>query len=409
MSGTTVTAAYYNLTETTETGVYTQGDGANAVTFSNSSSTTTTSVRVEKVWEDNDNELGLRPNNISVDLVYTYTGNTEGVTYDTKTLTGTSNTWSYTWDELPTYINGYAVTWSVKETSSLSYYTSSEPVAATDADGNVTYTITNTLTVAELSITKKVVDPNSYATSTTFTFTVSGFSTIGETVTVVIDGVTTKYTVDEANSITFTLSGGETATIQYVPTDASLSATYTVEEGDSTSWNTTYSVDGGTATAGTTATVKVDAGTTTNVTYTNTITGNASIAITKNWIDYSNEYLTRPDNNGTSFTVTLTPVIATTVDEVTTYSLDTSSAITTSGTWTEGSDTWTITLENVPVYDENGNAITYAITETDLSSLNYSMAVSGYSGTVTVDGTNYYTPLPATRPLKSPTRLIQRP
>lgn len=502
VSGTTVTAAYYNLTATTETGVYTQGTSANAVTFSNSSTTATvdvdvtktwvdsdnayntrptsitytlwqnstteyekvtvsasnswayswtdlpaydgsgvaytytvtegsvtgytttntsstdddgnvtyaftntlntTSVSVEKVWED-DSSFNLQPSSVDVTLQYTYTDDSQ--TEQTGNYTGTnatvtlsdSNSWSYTWSALPTYINGYAVTWSVVEAD----FTNDEHYTTTYSTANDgTLVVTNTLNVAELSITKEVQAPDTDTSDTTFSFTISGFPTDSEvtTVTVIItdDSGTvssTEYSIT-SGSITFNLYGGQTATIQYVPTDSSLTATYTVTETASASWDT--EIEGGTQDTENdkSATVAVTAGKTTAVTYTNTITGYASIAITKYWSDSSDLYNTRPDNDGTSFTVTLTPVTATTVDEVTTYSLDTSNAITTSGTWTDNSNTWTITLENVPVYDEDGNAITYAITETDLSSLNYSMSVGGYSGTVKVGDTTYYTITPA--------------
>ncbi|MCD8366353.1 MAG: Cna B-type domain-containing protein, partial [Clostridiales bacterium] len=199
--------------------------------------------------------------------------------------------------------------------------------------------------------------------------------------------------------VTFDLNGWQTASLQYLPTGSSYTATYTVKESvtTSSSWYTLVTYDGD-EDENKTAEVTVKAGEITEVTYTNIITAN--IEITKSWNDLSNLFNTRP-SDGESFIVTLTPVIATTVDGVITYELDTDSAISTTGTWDVDSsdpDSWKITLENVPLYDSDGNAVTYAITETNLELYTLSNAISDETtvlSTVEIEGETYYIVTPA--------------
>lgn len=68
-----------------------------------------TSLTVSKVWDDEDDRDGLRPEKITIVL------KANGETYKTQEITGTGNTWSYTFEDLPTHIDGEAVTYTAEE------------------------------------------------------------------------------------------------------------------------------------------------------------------------------------------------------------------------------------------------------------------------------------------------------
>ncbi|WP_407391978.1 Cna B-type domain-containing protein, partial [Methanobrevibacter sp.] len=95
-------------------------------------------VNVTKVWNDNDNQDGVRPFNITVNLVNQY-GLVESVV-----LTGPD--WNYTFENLPKYLNGALVVYNVTEDSVANY--------------NVTYfngtayifTVTNTRVVENVTV-----------------------------------------------------------------------------------------------------------------------------------------------------------------------------------------------------------------------------------------------------------------
>lgn len=73
------------------------------ITFTNSGTENeTTSFTVTKVWEDNGNQDGKQPNEITVQLY------ADGVAYGPTVKLNISNQWSYRWDPLPKYkdVNG---------------------------------------------------------------------------------------------------------------------------------------------------------------------------------------------------------------------------------------------------------------------------------------------------------------
>lgn len=96
-----------------------------------------TSYTVTKVWEDNDNAAGDRPNSIKVQLYR------DGVIFtDTETIKGEqtldeNNNWTYTWNDLPEYQDGTHVpsVYTVKEVDVPDSYSVVE-----DPDGTITNT-----------------------------------------------------------------------------------------------------------------------------------------------------------------------------------------------------------------------------------------------------------------------------
>jgi hypothetical protein len=93
----------------------------------------TTSVSVNKVWNDNSNQDGRRPINIQVQL--RVNGTNMG---DPVVISGTGNTWSYTWNNLPVYYNGSKAVYTVYEVSNpgdyaITYDQNSNPKTITNS------------------------------------------------------------------------------------------------------------------------------------------------------------------------------------------------------------------------------------------------------------------------------------
>ena len=108
----------------------TTGDG---ITFKNEKSApTTTEVTVTKDWKDENNQDGIRPDSVKVQLCAD--GKKCG---DEVTLTSAAN-WTYTWSSLPEKASGKKITYTVQETEVPEGYTSE--VTGDDKTG---YTVTN--------------------------------------------------------------------------------------------------------------------------------------------------------------------------------------------------------------------------------------------------------------------------
>ena len=77
-----------------------------------------TSVDVTKVWNDNDNQDGIRPNNVTVYLLV------DGEVVSTGVILE-DNDWIYTFNNLPKYANGKLIKYDVKEVNVAEGYTTS--------------------------------------------------------------------------------------------------------------------------------------------------------------------------------------------------------------------------------------------------------------------------------------------
>ena len=130
----------------------------------------TVDIPVTKVWEDNDDEYGLRPESLTVKL-YQQIGEGEKTLVDTQTLTAdTTPAWSYTWIGLPQYgLNGTvktAIKYTVEEGEVPAGYTGE--VSGDMTDG---YTITNTFKPVDTDPpVAKVVKGDTPDKAETFTF-----------------------------------------------------------------------------------------------------------------------------------------------------------------------------------------------------------------------------------------------
>ena len=132
----------YTLSYNTET--------AGKTIITNSYTPEETSYRVEKVWNDNNNQDGKRPENIKVQLKVNGNNEGEAVTLDK------SNNWNYTWSNLPKYNNGVELVYSVEEVSVPEGYTVAYD---TNTSGKTTITNTHEIEKTERAV-EKVWDDN---------------------------------------------------------------------------------------------------------------------------------------------------------------------------------------------------------------------------------------------------------
>lgn len=127
----------------------TQSNQGKTTTFTNTHTPATTSRRIEKIWNDADDQDGLRPNELSVTLL------ADGVSIGTYVL-NKSNAWSCTVDDLPLYDHGVAINYTWQE-EDIEHYRKTNA----KTNGQIT-TITNTHIPATtaLSVAKVWNDAN---------------------------------------------------------------------------------------------------------------------------------------------------------------------------------------------------------------------------------------------------------
>ena len=141
----------YTVEETTVPDGYTKnitGSMTNGFVITNSHTPEKISIPVKKVWEDNDNQDGKRPTNITITLK----ANGEEVDGKTVQLKGTGNEWTYTFTDLPKYANGSEIQYSVEETGIPQGYESNKSGDMTNG-----FTITNKYTPEKIDIPAKKI------------------------------------------------------------------------------------------------------------------------------------------------------------------------------------------------------------------------------------------------------------
>ena len=104
-----------------------EGDTDKGFTITN---TLATNIVVTKVWDDNDDEMGIRPGSVSVNLL------ADGVRVQTKTITE-ADEWTVTFEDFPVYNEGKKIEYTVTENKTEGYYPETE---GSVKDG---FTITN--------------------------------------------------------------------------------------------------------------------------------------------------------------------------------------------------------------------------------------------------------------------------
>ena len=272
----------------------------NNFTITNTHIPEITEITAKKQWNDNNNQDGLRPESVEFEL---YKNNT--ATGTRKTLSG--DNWTVTFDNLPVYENGQKITYTVKEVNEPEGYTASGE--GTEENG---YTIINTHTpgLTNVNVNKVWNDNNDQ----------DGIRP-GEIVVELL-----KNGQGTGNSITLNAGNGWAGTFDNLPVNEDgEKITYTVKE---------ISVDG--------YEVQITSNGENNFTITNThATEITEITAKKQWNDNNNQDGLRPEsvefelyknNEATGTKKTLT------------------------------GDNWTVTFDNLPVYEE-GKEITYTVKE----------------------------------------------
>ena len=101
----------YTIKEDSVENYETKLDGYNII---NTHKTETTSVSGRKTWNDNNNQDGVRPDSITVELLKTVDGTTTSMGDNYKRIL-TGSTVDYSWSDLPVYEAGKEITYTVKE------------------------------------------------------------------------------------------------------------------------------------------------------------------------------------------------------------------------------------------------------------------------------------------------------
>ena len=101
----------YTIKEDSVKNYETKVDGYNII---NTHKTETTTVSGTKTWADNNNQDGVRPDSITVELLKTVNGTTTSMGDNYKRIL-TGSTVDYSWSELPVYEEGKEITYTVKE------------------------------------------------------------------------------------------------------------------------------------------------------------------------------------------------------------------------------------------------------------------------------------------------------
>ena len=112
-------------------------ENAYAVVVTNKHEVEKTTVTALKVWQDNDNEFGVRPEQIVIALL------ANGQIVEEVVLND-SNAWTYTWADLYQYANGERIVYTVDEITADSNYVVGYTIGE-GPNGEAVWQITNTV------------------------------------------------------------------------------------------------------------------------------------------------------------------------------------------------------------------------------------------------------------------------
>ena len=149
-------------------------------TITNKHEPVKTTVKVTKVWEDEDNEYETRPESISVTLMAPGEDGELAPVGEAQTLSG--DTWSYTWENLDAYKDGKAIEYSVDEVTVNNYATTVGKITGTPENGyEITITNSNvTIPTDTVAFFKKSVTKGTDSKEATFSFHVTGSTPMPE-------------------------------------------------------------------------------------------------------------------------------------------------------------------------------------------------------------------------------------
>ena len=319
-----VPTGYTTKTEITDNAAA-ASDNTPLYTITNTHTPEKTSVKVTKVWDDKENQDGIRPTSIDVQLYKD--GSKLG---DVVTLKE-SNNWTTTWDNLDVYAAGSKISYTVEE---------EKTAVITGVDGAGTYQIS-----------------------------ISGTSEAGYTVTNTHTPEKTEATVkkvwDDANNqdgkrpneITITLSNGEKAILNETNNwEATIKNLPKYKEGKEIKYTwTEENVPAGYTITDTNITDTKTEGQVTTITNTHTAE-ETEVTVKKVWDDADNQDGIRPNE------------IVVTLSDGQTVTLN-------------RENDWTETIKNLPKYKE-GKEIKYTWTETNIPT-GYELTDNTTDGTIT--------------------------
>ncbi len=333
----------------------------NGYVVTNSYTPETTSISVEKVWNDKNNQDGVRPASIKVKLYMKILDNNIAVANKEPLELNASTFWKAEFKDLPKYAKGIEIKYIVKEVNEQADATikgTEYKVAYDDPiiNENGKYIkITNSYTpkTTSVSVEKVWEDKNNQDGVRPDSINVQLYKTVGTTTT----------SVEKVKLTNSKLTHTWTELPQY---EKGTEIKYTVRELDS---NGNPLEDGKqiNGKSGTKYTVKYTTDENGKQIITNTYKRvTTSVSGTKTWVDYDNKYNSRPE----SITINLL---------ANGEKVDSKTITPQNGSWTYEFD------EGLPVY-KNGQKITYTISED---------TVSGYTSNVTgYNVTNTYTEAP---------------
>ena len=122
-------------------GATTAADGTNSFVITNKHDIGTTEISVAKVWEDANDQDGIRPDEVTVQL------KADGEAYGDAVVLDASNSWAYTWTGLPAKAAGADIAYTVSELAVPEGY-----AAVVSGDASKGFTITNAHEVGKTSV-----------------------------------------------------------------------------------------------------------------------------------------------------------------------------------------------------------------------------------------------------------------
>ena len=320
---TTGKAISYTVTEDAAPGYATIVDGTNLV---NTHQVQKTSVQVTKAWDDANDQDGVRPDAVTVQLY------ANGTAVAGKTLTlSADNQWTGTFKDLPVNATGKPIAYTVQELDVPEGYT-----VATTGDASQGFTLTNShqTETTQVSVTKRWDDANNQdgvrpsaedlAARLRLTSDVQGLDLSAYTPTVTDNGDDT-YTVTYSGMPKYQVGGTQ--------------VTYTVTEAQDAFVAQGYQAQVASAQDGQTLVNHHDTATT-------------SVSITKVWSDSNNQDGVRPSAEDFARSVSLTSSLE--GQDLSAYQ-----PIVTD----KGDGTYTVTYEGLPKFQQGGTQVTYTIVE----------------------------------------------
>ena len=296
----------YTFVETNVENDYSVSYSEDGLTIVNTREVEKISIPVNKVWDDADNQDGIRTEKVTINLIG-MVGEKE--VFSTTLTLSEENNWSSVFENLNKYYEGKIINYIVSEDNVLGYSTT----IIKDANG---FTITNTHTPEVISISgnKNWDDAGNQDGMRPESIEITLIGTVNDEIV-----YTEVKNVSENDNWSWTFTNAP----KY---NNGIEISYSIKETSVSGYETIYDED--------------------NYNVTNSyVPETVSIKVIKNWNDYENNDRIRPD----SITVKLL------ADNVITYEITISE-----------SDNWTYEFTNLPKYKNQGTLINYSIIEDEV-------------------------------------------